>query len=164
MALRDVSLKATSGYVPSLDGMRAFSIALVLFGHLLAPPMLAGIGGFGVTIFFFISGFLITRLLFVEINDTHRIAIGKFWLRRVLRLYPAVVVSITFMALLAVYRGEKLDTIELASVFFYFTNYLTASRELSNTPFMFPIGALWSLAVEEHFYLIFPLAFFLPER
>ncbi len=150
---------ANDGNVPSLDGLRAFSILLVLFGHFLLPTKISGIGAFGVTVFFFISGFLITRLLFAEMKRTGRIAITHFYLRRLLRLYPALVVSITLCAALVIYRGQPLDAVELESVFLYFSNYLIAYREFHSSAYTLPIGALWSLSIEEHFYLLFPAIF-----
>src|SRR5947199_6345557 len=101
-----LELAAKNGRVQSLEGLRAISILLVLFGHFLLPPSVAGISGFGVTIFFFISGFLITRLLFAEIKANGDIDIKSFYLRRILRLYPVIVVSILLCVILASSRGQ----------------------------------------------------------
>jgi peptidoglycan/LPS O-acetylase OafA/YrhL len=149
------------GRIPSLDGLRAISILLVLFGHFLLPANIRGIGAFGVTIFFFISGFLITRLLFAEMKRKGRISISAFYLRRILRLYPVIIAAVGVCTLFAVIRGDQLDPIELQSVFFYFTNYLVFYRDIHGIPLKLPIGPFWSLSVEEHFYLIFPGIFVL---
>ncbi len=153
--------EAKTGHVQSLDGLRAISILLVLLGHFLLPPQVAGISGFGVTVFFFISGLLITRLLFAEIKANGEIDIKNFYLRRILRLYPVIVVSILMCVVLTSYRGEHVDKVEIASVFLYFTNYLVVYREAIQTAITMPIGPFWSLSVEEHFYLLFPAIFVL---
>ena len=145
--------------IPSLDGLRAISILLVLIGHLLLPSNLGGIGGFGVVVFFFISGFLITRLLLAEIKTTGTISITHFYLRRVLRLYPVIIASISLCLGFAVLMSRPVDLIEVGSVFLYFTNYLNAYREFHPVVPTLPLGAFWSLSIEEHFYLIFPAIF-----
>jgi peptidoglycan/LPS O-acetylase OafA/YrhL len=150
---------ADGGTVPSLDGMRALSILLVLFGHFLLPPSISGIGAFGVTVFFFISGFLITRLLFAEIKAKRTIGVKNFYLRRFLRLYPVIVVSITLCVGFAIVTQRPVDAMEVSSVFLYFTNYLVAYREFHPVTYTLPISAFWSLSVEEHYYLIFPAMF-----
>lgn len=154
-----VNLRANDGRVLSLDGLRAISILLVLFGHFLLPQSIRGIGAFGVTTFFFISGFLITRLLFNETKLHGSIDILRFYLRRLLRLYPVIVVSIAVCVVYAFFRGQRIDLVEIEAVFFYFTNYLVFDRELAHEPLFLPIGPFWSLAVEEHFYLAFPAIF-----
>jgi peptidoglycan/LPS O-acetylase OafA/YrhL len=146
-------------HVPSLDGLRAISILLVLLGHFLLPSNVSGVAGLGVTTFFFISGFLITRLMFSERQHLGRLDIGNFYFRRLLRLYPVIVASMGVCVAFAIYHGQSFDLIEIQSVFFYFTNYLVSSRELSPVPYTLPIASFWSLSVEEHFYLVFPAIF-----
>src|SRR4051812_29751210 len=88
---------ASAERIPSLDGLRAISIALVLFSHLAGTrgfPVSAAaanpwaLGSFGVTVFFVISGFLITGLLLDELRRTERIRLGRFYFRRTLRIFP----------------------------------------------------------------------------
>src|SRR2546428_13273829 len=84
-------------YVPGLDGLRACAILLVLVAHVGLHAYVPG--GFGVTLFFFISGMLITRLLLAEHAETGCIAVGRFYARRMLRLYPALLVAIALATL-----------------------------------------------------------------
>ena len=87
-----------SGHIPSLDGLRAFSVLLVLIGHVAATqgaplwldkPAITSLGNIGVRFFFLISGFLITTLLLREHARTGRIDLGQFYLRRAYRILPA---------------------------------------------------------------------------
>src|SRR3954453_17969710 len=82
----------SNDYFPSLDGLRAISITLVYLSHLLVASKIYTTspipGGLGVTIFFFISGFLITNLLLAEFKKDHKINLKLFYIRRILRLYP----------------------------------------------------------------------------
>src|SRR5215813_15558710 len=80
------------GVIPSLDGLRAISISIVLVSHAGYGSVVPG--GLGVTIFFFLSGYLITTLLVDERERSGRIDIGKFYLRRVFRLFPPLVVTL----------------------------------------------------------------------
>src|SRR5258705_2743476 len=109
---------ATSERIPSLDGFRAISIGLVLFGHLLGTSGFSlsleankhlALGELGVRVFFVISGFLITNLLLTEVATTGRIHIGRFYLRRTFRIFPPYYVFI-----LALVVGELARWIELA--------------------------------------------------
>ena len=144
-------------YIPSLDGIRAISFFLVFFSH----AGLGGIvpGGFGVSIFFLLSGFLITTLLRMEFAKYHRISLRGFYLRRVLRILPPLYVTLALAVVLwRISRGHP-------SVPFYGT--LAQALQVSNYYEIFAspaitipgTGVLWSLAVEEHFYLIFPLLY-----
>jgi peptidoglycan/LPS O-acetylase OafA/YrhL len=92
-------------------------------------------------------------------KQTGRIAVGKFYLRRLLRLYPVIVFAMALCIAFALLRVQRLAPLEIASVFFYFTNYLIAYRELHPAQVTLPIGVFWSLSVEEHFYLLFPAGF-----
>ncbi len=149
--------RAGYGYIPGLDGLRAIAVLIVIVAHFGLEHIVPG--GFGVTVFFFISGFLITRLLIVESEAQDRIKLGKFYLRRFARLYPALLFMVFgstayFMAM--GYGGPTLT--ELLAAIFYFTNIFQVSAFASGgeMPFM-SWTHLWSLAVEEHFYLLFPL-------
>ncbi|MEW6643451.1 MAG: acyltransferase [Pseudomonadota bacterium] len=145
--------RATSAYVPALDGMRAIAVLIVVFSHFGLHVVFPG--GFGVTLFFFISGLLITRLLIAEFNSHQRIAIGAFYVRRFLRLGPALAVNIAVVCGIYALLGEPVGKWEVAAAVFYFMNYYyVAIRDLTA-----PLGILWSLAVEEHYYAFYPLIF-----
>lgn len=145
-----------SGYLPSLDGLRAASILLVLVGH--AEISSRSPGGFGVTVFFFLSGYLITTLLLREQDRYGTISMRQFYLRRVLRLMPPLVLTLAAAMLLSAFglaRGQ-LDLGTLTSqVLFYFNYY----AQVAAPQFVEGLGILWSLSVEEHFYLIWPAIF-----
>ncbi len=148
-----------TGLIPSLDGLRAVSILLVFLGHLglnISIP-----GGFGVTVFFFLSGFLITTLLLREYHAYQSISLSRFYLRRILRLAPPLLLTLLGAALLvwAGYAKGTLDPATLTSQLFFFYNYFSLYGPVQ--PVVEGLGILWSLSVEEHFYLIWPLMFLL---
>jgi len=141
-------------YIPGLDGLRAIAVSMVIvahagFGHVVP-------GGFGVTIFFFISGLLITNLLCTEFDRNGRIAIVPFYVRRYLRLSPEMFLYVLICALLSVIFLGSISWAYFFGGLFYFTNYLKIfyHEDIVNP---FTTGHLWSLAVEEHFYLTYPL-------
>lgn len=149
---------AGKSYVPALDGLRGLAILIVVishygFGHIIP-------GGFGVTLFFFISGFLITRLLIAEQEQAHRIHLTNFYLRRVLRLYPALLFMVTIAVGLTLLRGCGVQIGEVLSTLFYYRNYyMLYGHETGSVPCTRIFDITWSLAIEEHFYLFFPLLF-----
>jgi peptidoglycan/LPS O-acetylase OafA/YrhL len=153
-----IPFAAGVGYLPGLDGLRAISILIVLIAHLGFEHIVPG--GLGVTVFFFVSGFLITRLLVAEQNAREgRIDLKNFYIRRFLRLMPALYVFIPVVALLAMPFGAQPLAIHVAAAVFYGVNYYDALTGLLGLPErLVPWGHLWSLAVEEHFYLVFPAA------
>src|SRR5579871_6236686 len=116
--------RASFALVPSLDGLRAISVLLVMSSHFLSPRVFPG--GLGVLVFFVVSGFLIARLLLAELNSAGSISLGNFYLRRFFRLYPVIlvyaIVVITFSAL----NSRPLDWYEPLSALFYFANYVYA--------------------------------------
>lgn len=143
------------GYIPSLDGIRAFSVTLVLIAHGGLGHIVPG--GLGVTIFFFLSGYLITTLLREEYYSSGKIHFPHFYARRFLRLYPPLIIVLSLayiLVMLGVLEGGHSIYGYLQQVF-YLANY----HEIFNWPGAVPRGSgvLWSLAVEEHFYLVFPL-------
>jgi len=153
---RHLTETAKFGYIPGLDGIRALAVLIVMVAHLGFEHIVPG--GFGVTVFFFISGFLITRLLLAE-SEKSGIGLKNFYMRRFVRLYPALLFMI--FGTVAIYGlggiGGPTGT-ELTAGIFYFTNTFQVfiRTTTDSLPFM-PWTHLWSLAVEEHFYLIFPL-------
>lgn len=148
--------------IASLDGLRALAILLVLIGHGLPtivattgwlrwPSRLLGNGPLGVEIFFVISGFLITRLLMHERQRNGKISLSQFYLRRTFRILPAFYCFILFIVVcwwLGRYDLRKSDLLA-ASTFVW--NYKVSAAG-------WVLGHIWSLSVEEQFYLIWPLA------
>ena len=141
--------------LPSLDGLRAFSILLVCVGHVAgtvgAPDFLLplhNLGNFGVKIFFVISGFLITYLLLIEHEKTGVINLKQFYIRRTFRLFPAFYFFVVCMAL-----SHYLGWIELwkGDLFHAATYTMNYHHERS-----WWLNHSWSLAVEEQFYLLWP--------
>lgn len=150
------------GMIPSLDGIRAVSIMLVFFSHAGASELIPG--GFGVTIFFFLSGFLITTLLCREYVRTNKIDLLLFYLRRLVRLGPPLLLTISLafgIAYLGLASGDFSFEATAAQVFFFY-NYYTLLPASENS--IDGLGILWSLAVEEHFYLIWPAIFIFISR
>lgn len=150
-----ISAEARYGYIPGLDGLRAIAVLIVLVAHFGLSHIVPG--GFGVTVFFFISGFLITRLLIAEAEKKGRVGLKDFYVRRAIRLFPALL-GMTFVTT-AVHVGLGLGSpvaTEFAAANLYFTNYYQiAAQAVGAAPYM-SWTPLWSLAVEEHFYMVFP--------
>ena len=152
-------------YLPTLDGWRAVAIIGVLMCHGLDYPLSdAGpwanprlfawtrLGAYGVDIFFGLSGFLITRRLMEELDLRGRIDLAQFYGRRAFRILPPVIVYLSVMALLTLLGVLTIPTIELVGSLVFFRNFLdSATRDGWYT------GHFWSLSVEEHFYLFWPL-------
>ena len=135
--------------------MRAISILIVLLSHAGYGTVVPG--GLGVTIFFFLSGYLITTLLMEESKRSGRIDIGKFYFRRAFRLFPPLVVTLV-IAYSLVSLGLLDGGISWAGVLaqlLYFANYYGLFYDPGRTTAA-GTGILWSLAVEEHFYMIYP--------
>jgi peptidoglycan/LPS O-acetylase OafA/YrhL len=142
--------------IPSLNGLRAASILVVFVGHSGLP--LGVRGSTGVTVFFFLSGYLITTLLRREADSTGRIHLGAFYLRRAARILPPLYIVLAIgMGLTAVgWLPGELQVEGVLSAAFFWANYWLIH---ATPPLGLPEGAgvVWSLAVEEHFYLLFPL-------
>ena len=145
-----------ANYIPGLDGIRAIAFLLVFVAHSMPYRNLPG--GFGVTVFFFLSGYLITTLLRSEAQHHQSIDLKNFYLRRVLRIFPPCYVTVVIVASLAafglLYNTESYKS--LVAAFLYFSNYWNILG-FGNLPA--GLGVLWSLAVEEHFYLLFPVLY-----
>jgi len=143
--------------VPGLDGIRAISIIVVFMNHSNLPQIL--LGPTGVTVFFFLSGYLITTLLRVEHERHGRINVGAFYLRRAFRIMPPMYLTLAAAVAISATRvlADDLSTGGVTSSSLFATNYwiIYASRDGLPTG----MNALWSLAVEEHYYLLFPLLY-----
>jgi len=144
-------------YLPALDGLRAISIALVVLSHSGLGNVIPG--GLGVTVFFFISGFIITRTLLQEQARAGRIEISAFYMRRLLRLMPALVVFLLLCVAAVRYVQGHVPWLDVAAAFFYLQNYWQIFGHPFDGKLLSPMGITWSLAVEEHYYLVFPALF-----
>lgn len=148
-------------YMPGVDGLRALAVAAVVIYHL-GAGWLPG-GYLGVDVFLVISGFLITSLLLVEHDRTGRIDLRRFWFRRARRLLPAVfvMIAVVLAVMLILHAGEvaRLRGQVVASVA-YVVNWHFI---FADVPYFEQFGRpsvflhLWSLAIEEQFYLVWPL-------
>jgi peptidoglycan/LPS O-acetylase OafA/YrhL len=150
-------------YIPGLDGLRALAVLAVIVYH--ANREWLGGGFLGVEVFFVISGYLITLLLIAERERVGTVSLGNFWLRRARRLLPALftllIGTITYCALfdsdrLGKLRGDVVAGVLYASNWFQVwtgSSYTTASE-------FAPLRHLWSLAVEEQFYIIWPVVMY----
>ncbi len=143
--------------IPSLDGLRALSIALVMVGHAVGtvgapawrlPVVAAGVANLGVQVFFVISGLLITTLLDVETDRTGRIDLLKFYFRRTLRIIPPYYAALAILVLLSAQGVISVTTADVWHALTYTSNY-QPSRSWN-------VGHFWSLGVEEQFYLLWP--------
>lgn len=152
---------ATYAQVPSLDGLRAVSILAVLLTHFALPQ---GPGGYGVFLFFIISGFLITRLLFAE-QRRQSISLRAFYLRRFFRLYPVLLVFTAIATVVSYFRYGNLGLDEASAALLYYSNFLIVHKELNGIPWQVDAyQVFWSLSIEEHFYLVFPILFIVLRR
>ena len=145
--------KGLSRNIPSLDGLRAFSVFAVILGHTQAPilnhvPSLRN-GGQGVSVFFVLSGFLITHLLLKEINKTGGINLRHFYFRRSFRIFPPFYAFLGIVIVLAGMRLISVNGYSLAAAATYTWNYI-------RVPESWVLGHCWSLSLEEQFYLLWP--------
>lgn len=149
-------------HVESLDGLRAVAILAVMAVHSGVPG--ASMGWLGVDLFFVLSGFLITSLLAEEFQRKQRISLTRFWGRRFLRLMPAywlyaggltVSIAILHWGWLHSHGGWRPGNY-IASIWLYFNNYLPQGGIWEYQTLSIH---LWSLAVEEQFYLVWPIFF-----
>ena len=153
--------QAPKRYIPAIDGLRAFAVFAVILYHMGIPWAKGGL--LGVTVFFVISGYLITGLLTAEWESTRTINLPQFWLRRVRRLFPAIVTVIVVMAAVFAFASPLLLTKmrpDIIPGLFWFENWWYIFRDLSyfeaaGAPS--PLTHFWSLAIEEQFYLVWPI-------
>lgn len=148
-----VETGAPLGYRPSLDGVRAFAVLLVAGVH--THPRLVPAGSIGVDIFFVLSGFLITTLLVEEMDSRGRVSIGRFYIRRALRLLPALfglLATVTAWALLVAAPDTRHNALNEVLAAASYSRNLTWWAHVPGTL----LGHTWSLALEEQFYLVWP--------
>ena len=146
---RSALKRVASRRIPSLDGLRAISISLVVAGHWAELRYHSDVAGafanLGVRIFFIISGYLITTLLLKEYKKTSTIRLGQFYVRRAYRILPAAIV---FMLPVFVIFRHELRWYHAAAAVLYLANF-----DFGHPWFL---GHLWSLSVEEQFYFLWP--------
>lgn len=130
----------------SLDLLRALAILLVLGRHSFANGLWHWIGWSGVDLFFVLSGFLVSGLIFQEIKTQGDVRLGRFLVRRALKIYPSFYVFLLVSVLAAWITDRNYETSQLLSEIFYLQSYFDGLWMHT-----------WSLAVEEHFYLVFAL-------
>lgn len=148
-------------YISGLDGLRALAVMMVIGYHLKLPIFKGGV--LGVTMFFVISGFLITRLLLKEIDQTHSIDLKNFWVKRIKRIWPALLFMVSIVVIVFAIFNRLLFTKasqDYFSVIFGFNNWYQIFNNISyfdNGGAASPLLHCWSLAIETQFYLIFPI-------
>lgn len=144
-------------YIPCFDGLRCIAASIVVAAHLHLVNFIPG--GFGVSVFFVISGVLITRLLVAEHIKVGKINLPAFYVRRVIRLSPALYAMVAITFAVFIYFKGHIDPLQYLSALFYFNNYYRLARWYefgSNDADSTIWGITWSLSIEEHFYLMFP--------
>lgn len=145
--------RPSSGYNPALDGVRAIGVTLVFIHHMVTPLPFGG--GVGVDVFFVLSGFLITSILLREQARTGGIRLKRFYLRRLIRLYPALLlaVGVVFIPGLIFAPVTRVWLIDNLLALTYTT---PLARDLGLT-FSKAWGHTWTLGIEEMFYLLWPV-------
>jgi len=150
-------------YIVQLDGLRFIAVTLVMIDHWLGQANILPLGYFGVNLFFVLSGFLITRILInskqrdTELGRGHGHSLKVFFIRRNLRIWPVYYLTILILALVR-FQGVRLS-------FWWLITYTTNIWIVIHQNWLGAIDHLWSLAVEEQYYVFFPfLLLFTPER
>jgi peptidoglycan/LPS O-acetylase OafA/YrhL len=143
--------KASYDYIPALDGFRGVAILTLMLSHGGLGNIVPGV--LALLTFFVISSFLITRQMIVEIEKTGTMNLKNFYLRRIFRLIPALVLFIIFFTPIMYYLGIPPTLMQVASVLFYFANYF---QIFIGYPVGNPFPIVWSLSVEEHYYILLP--------
>ena len=145
----------------ALDGLRTIAVGLVVLFHVSAPYMAAGF--LGVDMFFVLSGFLITSGLIAQVERSGRISLGDFWSRRIKRLMPAALLVVCVVLVWAgnfalVHRRDNLS-LDAWYTIFYLANwrFIGSASYFENDGTVSPLLHMWSLAVEEQFYIVWPL-------
>ncbi len=158
------SADSRPGYLPGLDGIRAIAVGAVVAYHLKVPFFDGGL--LGVSVFFTLSGYLITSLLMQGFQQRGEVALKSFWIRRARRLLPALLLMLPVVTVTtAIARPEKLAATirQVLCALFYVANWTTIAagddyfQRFSGPG---PLDHLWSLAIEEQFYIVWPLLVF----
>lgn len=164
---RPLAERGGSFHIPSLDGIRAVAVLIVMVAHFGFDKLVPG--GYGVTVFFFLSGYLITTLMRKEFGKTGRIDLWAFYLRRTLRIFPPMYITMAVLMSFSFIFAEQVGMFSWKAVLyqlFFLTNYLKiiapdaanlAAGAAVDLARPLGTGVYWSLAIEEHFYMGFPL-------
>jgi peptidoglycan/LPS O-acetylase OafA/YrhL len=155
-------VRQQSSYIPTLDGWRAFAVLGVILYHgrfgffrdNSFAEKLASRGEAGVDVFFAISGFLICGLLLKEFAREGGLSLGRFYIRRFFRILPPYCAALVGIGLLSIFGAIHLNHWELPSCLLFYRNYKPLGMDEYGG---FYTAHFWSLAVEEHFYLIWPV-------
>ena len=148
---RDVMAQS---HLPALDGLRAVAVLTVMLGHAEYP--VRGVpADLGVDAFFVLSGFLITRLLMREQEETDTVSLSRFYARRTIRIFPAYYAFLALNFALDTFRNDRWSAALGLSAVTYTVNYYNAFNHHPSTS----IAHAWSLGIEEQFYLLWPLLF-----
>jgi peptidoglycan/LPS O-acetylase OafA/YrhL len=162
-----------TAYLPTLDGWRGVAILMVVIGHGVKPSYCSALpqpewckyallGGYGVALFFALSGFLITTRLLGEHERNGHISLRAFYVRRAFRILPAALALLLVLSMLGMLRVLPIARAEIISAALFFRNYVPLF--MGDDGHGFYTALFWSLAVEEHFYLLWPLLLILSLR
>lgn len=163
MKKEKVNDKSQNRYIAGIDGLRAIAVLMVFAYHLKLPIAKGGI--IGVTIFFVISGFLITHILLTELENTDTVNLKNFWIRRIRRLFPAILTMVTCLIFASALFDRALFTkacSDLPSALLGYNNWWQIYNHVSyfeNAGAPSPLTHFWSLAIEAQFYLVYPVLF-----
>jgi peptidoglycan/LPS O-acetylase OafA/YrhL len=133
-------------HIPYLDGWRGLAIVCLLLGHFF-PIGGVNFGAVGVALFFVLSGFLMSKILFID-----RVPLPIFYRRRIARILPSVAVLLIVVALAYYATGRDISSYEMLSAATFTNNYFVTSERWT-----MPVGHIWSLSVEEHAYILLSL-------
>ncbi|MET4277721.1 MULTISPECIES: acyltransferase family protein [unclassified Bradyrhizobium] len=151
--------QTTDKYRPDIDGLRAFAVLSVVLYH--AFPKVVPGGFVGVDIFFVISGFLISKILFIEITE-HHFSFTKFYGRRIRRIFPALAVCLAAVLAFGFFSLMPSELAQLGKHMFFGAGFLSnivlwsESGYFDNAASLKPLLHLWSLGIEEQFYILWP--------
>lgn len=145
----DLDAKLSTSQIPGLYGVRAVAVGLVIAYHFGFEIN----GAMGVQIFFTLSGFLITTLLLREIDATGTISFREFYIRRTKRIFPALYVFLVVCVAILLLRRREVPWPDVIAASLYVQNYLAAIAHRPDTV----VSHTWSLAIEEQFYLLWPI-------
>jgi peptidoglycan/LPS O-acetylase OafA/YrhL len=158
--LRMAARPSSNHFLPTLDGWRAIAISMVVVSHCVTIESVGDVGGgllsrltirlgtFGVMLFFAISGYLISTRLLIEEENAGRISLRSFYTRRVFRILPPAYLYLVLIGALALAGIIKAAPMDFAGAALFFGNYVPSHS--------WSTGHFWSLAIEEHFYLLWP--------
>ena len=144
-------------YFPAIDGLRFLAFLLVFFHHsgrIIGSFFFIKTGWAGVELFFLLSGFLLTKLLLYEYKQANSIQLYKYFIRRILRIWPLYFLYLLLIIFVSLFLTKyPLSVPRLIGTIFFYDNILTAGQGFNNN---FATGHLWSISLEEQYYLLLP--------